>query len=77
MAMQRYMNLGGDSNVVAYELGSDFIRVQFSDGSIYRYTNASAGSSNISTMKSLARSGQGLNGFIHTHVQYKYESKER
>ena len=33
--MERYQNLGGNSGVVAYEIGQDFIRVQFSDGSIY------------------------------------------
>ena len=30
--MKRYRNLGGDSGIVAYEDGEDFIRVQFSDG---------------------------------------------
>jgi len=73
MAMERYGNLGGASNVVAYELGSDYISVQFSDGSVYRYTNASAGSANVSTMKALAQSGQGLNSFINKHVRHKYE----
>ena len=33
--MKRYRNRGGDSGIVAYEIGSDFITVMFSDGSIY------------------------------------------
>ncbi len=77
MTMQRYSNLGGDSNVVAFELGPDCIRVQFGDGSIYLYTSASAGAGNIARMKSLALAGQGLNGFINTNVKYQYAAKER
>lgn len=74
--MERYRNLGGDSGVVAYELGSDYIRVQFNDGDIYLFTYASAGSHNIEHMKQLARDGQGLNTFINTNVQEAYERKE-
>jgi hypothetical protein len=75
--MERYRNLGGDSNVVAYENGPDFIRVQFGDGSIYLYTYASAGSHNIERMKQLASSGQGLNSFIMNNVRKAYARKER
>lgn len=75
--MERYKNLGGDSNVVAYEMGSDFIKVQFSDGSTYTYDNQSAGSGNIERMKSLASSGQGLNSFINGAVRKRYSSKSR
>ncbi len=75
--MERYRNLGGDSGVVAYESGPDFIRVQFSDGSIYLYTEASAGSYNIETMKQLASNGQGLNAFIMANVRKRYARKER
>lgn len=75
--MKRYKNLGGDSGVVAHEIGSDFIKVRFSDGSVYRYTYASAGSHNIERMKQLAESGQGLNSFINTTVRYNYSEKER
>lgn len=75
--MERYANLGGDSGVVGYEIGNDFIRVQFSDGSIYLYTYTSAGADNIEQMKRLARNGQGLNAFINRHVRKAYARKER
>lgn len=75
--MERYRNLGGDSSVIAYEIGSNFIRVQFSDGSVYLYTYASAGSHNIEQMKQLARRGRGLNSFIMTNVRKAYARKER
>ena len=75
--MERYKNLGGNSGVVGYEIGTDFIRVQFSDGSVYLYTYASAGAHNVEQMKQLARMGQGLNAFINRHVRKAYERKER
>lgn len=75
--MERYRNLNGDSGVVAYEDGPDFIRVQFSDGAIYLYTNVSAGTQNIERMKQLAKNGQGLNSFINLNVRKAYVQKER
>ncbi len=75
--MKTYKNLGGDSGIIAYEFGADFIRVKFSDGSLYLYTHTSAGIQNIKTMKQLARNGEGLNAFINTTVKYKYKKKER
>ncbi|MBI4003280.1 MAG: hypothetical protein HY348_16060 [Nitrospira defluvii] len=39
--MERYKNLNRNSGVVAYEIGPDFIKVQFSDGAIYLYHGAS------------------------------------
>ena len=75
--MEPYRNLGGDSGIEAYEAGPDFIRVQFSDGSVYLYTYDSAGSQNIEHMKQLAVNGQGLNSFINTTVRSDYAQKER
>lgn len=75
--MERYKNIGGDSNVAAYENGADCIKVQFRDGSIYIYNVHSAGSANIEHMKKLATAGHGLNSFINTHVKTRYSSKTR
>lgn len=75
--MERYRDIDGDSNVAAYEIGTDFIRVQFSEGSVYLYTNASAGSQSIEHMKNLARSGDGLNAYINRVVRKRYARQER
>jgi len=75
--MERYKNLGGNSNVSSFETGNDNIKVQFNDGMIYLYNNSSAGSHNIETMKRLAINGRGLNSFIKTDVNNKYASKSR
>lgn len=75
--MEAYKNLGGNSGVVAYESGPDFIRVQFSDDSIYLYTNERPGPQYIQQMKILAQNGQGLNSYISRVVRKNYAQKER
>lgn len=70
--MERYLNLGGDSNVLSYEIGPDYIRVQFGSGTPYLYTYASAGEAAIHEMWRLAESGQGLNSYIMRHAKYSY-----
>lgn len=74
--MKRYSDIDRDSGVVAYEPGSDFIRVKFSDDAIYLYTNLSAGSHHISQMKKLATRGDGLNAYINDNVRKAYARKE-
>jgi hypothetical protein len=61
--METYRNLGGDSGISGYEIGEDYIIVQFSSGQ-YKYTYSTAGSDFIETMKKLAQQGEGLNEFI-------------
>jgi hypothetical protein len=73
--MTTYRNLEGNSGILAYEIGSDYIDVQFKGGKVYRYTDASAGSNNIETMKGLAQAGHGLNTFISKNVKERYASK--
>ncbi len=64
-----YRDTGGDSGVVAYDVGEDYIDVRFKNGAVYRYTNATAGSGNISTMKRLAARGDGLNSYINLNLK--------
>ena len=73
--MEQYKNWGGQSNVLACQIGSDSIKVKFKDGHVYLYTNVSAGSRNIEIMKSLASAGSGLNNFINTSLRKNYASK--
>jgi len=74
--MLLYKNLSGKSEVVAYETGEDFIRVQFSDDSIYLYTYENVCSHNVERMKHLANYGLGLNSFIKNHANKYYPKKE-
>lgn len=52
--MKIYKDIDGDSGVVAYEYGNDYIRVQFKTGSPYTYNYDSAGRHHIEKMKELA-----------------------
>lgn len=75
--MERYKNLGGDSGVVGYEIGSDFIKVKFKSGSkVYVYDHDSAGQDKIDQMKNLAKKGTGLNAFINRNVKKLYSHIE-
>ena len=70
--VERYKNLSGDSGVVQYQLREGAILVQFLNGSMYEYTNESAGAEAISTMHQLAAAGRGLSSFISTNVRERY-----
>ena len=75
--MERYRNLGGNSNVRAYELEPDGIKVQFNDGSVYLYNPSSAGSNAIAALKRLAVAGRGLNSYINKNAKHGYAGKLR
>ena len=64
-----------NTGITKYKAGEGWIEVQFRDGSVYRYTDESAGESNIRTMHVLADAGRQLNSFINTNVRTRYEAK--
>lgn len=72
-----YGNAGKDSNVQGYELGEGSIRVAFTDGSQYLYTDASTGPAKVERMRALAVKGHGLNGYISRHVGEAYAERRR
>jgi hypothetical protein len=74
--MKRYGNLSGNSGVLAYEFGSDWIEIKFLDGRIYLYTYESAGQWHVASMKRLAEAGKGLSGYVSQNLHDKgYASK--
>jgi hypothetical protein len=75
--MERYKNLGGHSSVHAFELGQDSITVEFNDGATYLYNQASAGTTHIDQMKSLALAGYGLNSYIIQSVLRAHAARLR
>ncbi len=74
--MENYRDWDNDSGIVAYEIGSDYVIVQFKSGRnrFYKYTYGTAGSSNIEEMKRMAQAGDGLNEFV-VEREINYESK--
>lgn len=73
--MEIYLNTSKKSGVIAYEYGSNYIKVQFSRGGSYIYSYESAGKEHIEKMKQLADSGSGLNTYINKNVKKNYEKK--
>jgi hypothetical protein len=75
--METYRNLGGDSNVIGYEIGSDFIIVVFKSGRErnYQYTYQKPGKEHVESMKNLAKQGHGLNSYISRIIKSNYYSK--
>ena len=71
--MRKYLNLNNDSSIVAYEIGADYIDVQFKNYSVYRYSYASAGVGKVERMKELAVQGYDLGSFIQCKAKYDYE----
>ena len=70
--MEPYKNLSGNSGVESFEIGPDFVRVQFHDEPPYLCTDQSVGHENVERMKHLDRSGTGLSTFISQHPEVRY-----
>lgn len=68
--MELYKDINGDSGVLGYEIGYDYITVQFKTGTIYTYSSAE--SEKVETMKVLAKSDDGLNSFINRYAKKLY-----
>lgn len=75
--MERYQNLGRNSNVNRYEIGPGSIVVEFGDGSQYLYDGTRPGPASVTEMQHLARAGQGLNSYIGRVVKKNYARKLR
>lgn len=71
--MQEYKNLGGNSGVVGYSIGDDYVEVKYIGGRIYKYSYHSADVERVEKMKKLAMEGKGLNSYISQYARYDYE----
>ncbi len=73
--MEKYKNVAGNSGVIAYEAGADFIKIEFIDGSVYLYSYRNPGKVHVENMKMLAGGGRGLSTYISRYVRVNYEAK--
>ncbi len=73
--MQTYKNNGGNSGVMAFSIGDNYIEVQFkgSPEKIYKYSYKSAGIDKVERMKLLAVEGKGLNSYIMRYAKDDFE----
>ena len=75
--MTPYSNLSGDSGVVAYDIGDDFIKIQFRHSrKVYVYDSAKPGWSRVQQMQRLATAGRGLSSYISQHVGKNFSRTE-
>ena len=71
--MTEYLNLNGNSGIVAYEIRYNEIDIQFGGGATYTYAKKHIGDANFEAMKTLAEAGVGLNAFINRCVRNLYK----
>jgi hypothetical protein len=69
--MRRYRNWSGTSGVRAFEIGPDFIVLQWNGPELYTYSYAKVGEQNVEEMKRLALKGSHLNKFINEHPEIR------
>lgn len=69
--MEKYKNLGGDSNVNGYEFDADSITIEFKTGKLrfYLYDSVNPGGVYVTEMKRLAVQGHGLNSYIGKNLR--------
>ena len=74
--MEKYLNLKGNSSIIEYAIGENYIDVKYNSVPIiYRYSYLSAGIDNVDKMKELAKKGYGLQTYIDDNCKYQYEMK--
>lgn len=73
--MEKYKNLGGNSNVDCYSIFPDSIIVRFNDGAEYTYNIQKPGLAIVNEIKRLAKAGSGLNSYLKKVVGSNFASK--
>lgn len=73
--MKTYLNINGNSGILAYDISGDDITLQFEDHSVYLYTYAKPGKKHVEEMKKLAKAGKGLCTYVNQYVKEKYAKK--
>ena len=75
--MISYKNLSGNSGVVAYESGADYIKLRFRRSSkIYVYDALAPGLTHVKQMKKLAAAGRGLTTYVSQNIKRNYSRTE-
>jgi predicted AlkP superfamily pyrophosphatase or phosphodiesterase len=72
--MEKYKSSERSSGVSLFEIGTDYIQIQFSTSSRrYCYSYQKAGEHHVEQMKILAKKGSGLNTYINRYVKKLYD----
>jgi hypothetical protein len=73
--VERYINFGGDQQVISFDIYPDAIRVELMSGDSYLYSENGVGKKNIQVMKKLAMAGGELGRYIETNLFEQYDMK--
>lgn len=71
---EHYKDLSGNSGVRFFQIGEDFIDVEFDDA-IYRYDYSRPGKKHVEAMKKLGKEGKGLSTYISQRVKSSFAKK--
>lgn len=66
--MQPYTDRGGDTTVIGFEDGDDFIRIQYLDGAILEFRVGEVSAAHVMNLRQLAQLGEGLQSYLSRHV---------
>jgi hypothetical protein len=70
--VKRYKNLKGNSGIISYQNGKEFIEILFvNKPAIYVYSYSKCGKQHVERMKKLASNGEGLGTYINKHAEVK------
>lgn len=67
--METYKNADKASNIEAYEIGADYIKIKYKSNSTHTYSYGKAGRNHVELMKGLAQSGSGVKRYIHKYLK--------
>ena len=71
-----YGNGNGNSGIIGYEIGNDWMDIEYANGGIYTYTEKNVGEVNFLKMQVFAMQGSGLNAFINKEVRGRGRRRE-
>jgi hypothetical protein len=65
-----YKNINHFSSILAYESGSEWIRIEFVSGAVREYTYENVGKDHVEAMKKCAIKGKGLGSYVLNHEDH-------
>jgi hypothetical protein len=69
--MKPYRTTSGDSGVVGYEIGRNYIRIRFRSNGDYTYEAGRVGRRHLTEMQRRAEAGRGLATYINAHPEVR------
>jgi hypothetical protein len=73
--VEKYKDLNGNSGISAFEIGRDYIMIEFKDGGRYLYNYSQPGIREVEEMKKYTLKGRELATYINQNVRERYAAK--